>query len=106
MAPEALATTDAEAIVAATFGLAPVGGESLVTELSARVLHYIRHDRHGLMAICYRIDIDETALVAALQAPTQEAAAEAVARLAIARQLDKLKRRMAAEAAVKKALGF
>ena len=63
--------------------------EELLRHLSPMVLHLLRHNLSHLLHILYRVDVEEHQVKRAMLSDTEEAVADSIARLIVARELQK-----------------
>ena len=69
--------------------------EALLKRLSAEINHLVQADFHRLVALLYRLDINEVKLKQTLEENTDKESGELIANLVVERQLQKLATRNA-----------
>ena len=70
-----------------------ISSEQLKEKLSSHINHLIQHDFQKLVAVLYRVDVDEMKLKNLLKENTEADAASIITDLLIERQLQKIKSR-------------
>lgn len=76
-----------------SFPVDGTGNDAWMAALAAAVNHLITHDFHKLVALLYRIDVNEKKLKQLLQERSGSDTGEMIAQLIVERQLQKIKTR-------------